>query len=592
MASEWFDAGAAMRISIDAGEYGSEFRQPVTITTARPTSLAFRVALAAQLAKRKGYVIRAVDAQVELAGFGTVTPTVAALAAAGATAQALLATPARINVASPGRPADWRVRWRWDVPDASVPLGLLYSSAQDANSPEWAGVATQAVVLNASGLPDFSLTLRLATESTRIRYLLSRKPEWQLAVPESLGTGQSGAIQLRVAYPDGEPVVGLRIRLQAENTAIAFGSNLSYDVTVATDGNGRISVPVRAVHSGASAVHIAVADQRCAAEFFSPPLVAVRPINASVVRVDGQDCILIPAVARVPPIPATHTERPTFAWDAGANSEQSLSGDLAVEFSGAQAVVGAIVGLTDDRDTPEDPSRIAHGWYLHTDVLGVPQAQPYERGKVASAPVPYTPATKFRIERRGERVASFIDDALVRETRSTLAGDVSVGAALFGTGDFIFEFEEGGGDDGGDGDAVVAAVCLQPDGANRITMYAEDFCDSAAAAYAQRAFDEFETGPADAYIVGLGAEDGASVCGADVASGSFESTVAWDADLSLAAATSGSAFALTNNGYWLNQYAGQQRLFAVGFWTDPPGGPLSDRPPPDATFYVRCKVGD
>ncbi|MNV21213.1 hypothetical protein D3C71_1121420 [compost metagenome] len=262
-----------------------------------------------------------------------------------------------------------------------------------------------------------------------------------------------------------------------------------------------------------------------------------------------------------------------------------------MEFSGTQAVVGAIVGLTDDRDSPADPSRIAHGWYLHTDTLGVPQAQLYERGKVASAPVPYTPASNFRIERRGERVASFIDDALVRETRSTLVGDVSVGAALFGTGDFIFEFEEGGGGDGGDGDAVVAAVCLQPDGANRITMYAEDFCDSAAAAHAQRAFDEFENGTADAQIVGLGPVDGASVCGADVATESFESTLDWDADLGLYAEASGSAFALTNNGYWLTEYAGQQRLVAVGFWANPPGGPLSDRPPPDATFYVRCKVG-
>lgn len=347
-----------------------------------------------------------------------------------------------------------KTSWTWNKPGSTVPLGMIYPSAADVSSVEWAGVATDSIIFNPAGY--LTQTFDVWLLACTVGYLVSPKPQWQLAAPSHLGAGQADQVRIRVAYPDGEPVVGLRIRLRAETHDVAFGAGGAYSLEVVTDNSGKANIPIRAVSTGASAIRVELADERCAPEFFSPPFFAVVPVNADTINVGGNTCVVLPGVAAVPAVPATRVENPTYAWDSGANSEQALQGDVALQFSGAQALVGAVVGLTDKRADVPSPSRIAHGWYLHTNGI-TPVAQAYEGGKVVSREEPYTPETVFRVERRGANIAYLFGGKVIRRATSTLHNEVSVGASLFGANDFVFEAAEGGGGGGGGG-ARVAVV--------------------------------------------------------------------------------------------------------------------------------------
>ena len=450
MASEFIAVGENMHLSIDGGQYVSVGKAGYMRLT-RPASLTVRVGHGAQLQARTGQVIRGVTGVLGVAGL---VSSPSAAAAFGATKQPLVATwkvdreeLPKYGSQTPERFTDWH----WDVADTTVPIGLLYPDAANTNSPQWGGVMLDSVVfmplgpVSATGsnyvggaLGSATTTYTIKLRANTVKYLVSPKPQWQYDAPASLSTGQTGQVRIRVAYPDGEPVVGLQVNVSSVRKNVAFGAGLAFSAMLTTDNNGRAEVSARAVNSGDDAIQIVVSDARCSPDYFSPPLDISIPVNSTVVRVDGVDCVYLPAVDAKPAVPATFAETSTFAWDAGANSEVELDGDVVVEFSGMETVAGAVIGLTDDREAVTDPARIAHGWYFHASGTWAPRVQAYERGKIVSQEWAYDPETVFRIERRGARITYRIGGAAVHTSPTTVMEAVSVGAALFGASDVLF----------------------------------------------------------------------------------------------------------------------------------------------------------
>lgn len=147
-------------------------------------------------------------------------------------------------------------------------------------------------------------------------------------------------------------------------------------------------------------------------------------------------CIFYPEQPFVPARAARIEQSPSFDWNAGANSEDSLSGNVRFGFT-VPKVIGVVLGLTPDRSNVIAPARITHGFAFQRDGTGAnPVAVVYEGGAPRGTPTPYVPnSTLFEIRRVGTSVFYFRDGVRVYSSFRPSSGTVSAGTALFATAD-------------------------------------------------------------------------------------------------------------------------------------------------------------
>lgn len=127
---------------------------------------------------------------------------------------------------------------------------------------------------------------------------------------------------------------------------------------------------------------------------------------------------------------------PLAGWDAGANSVDTQAGDCEVAF-GMGLVVGVIVGLTTDLEDVADYTRLTHALYFHQDAGGHPVYSVIESGQIVRAAESYALSDTWAIRRVGAAVSYFRNGLRVMVSRTPSSGELSVGSALYYSGDTI-----------------------------------------------------------------------------------------------------------------------------------------------------------
>lgn len=148
-------------------------------------------------------------------------------------------------------------------------------------------------------------------------------------------------------------------------------------------------------------------------------------------------CTHYPAVPAQPYIPASYQITPTYAWDAGANSTTALDGNVAMNLTEMDVVVGVVVGLTQQRAVVEDYARMSHAFYFHSNQAGQRLYQVMESGVVRTANATYTTGTTFSIRRINDAVVYVVNSVVVYRSTVASTGQVSVGTSMYGSGDTI-----------------------------------------------------------------------------------------------------------------------------------------------------------
>ena len=148
------------------------------------------------------------------------------------------------------------------------------------------------------------------------------------------------------------------------------------------------------------------------------------------------NCVVLPAITGVTAVPAHVQVTPVYDWGAGANSVVTLDGDVHVSCD-MDVVIGVIWGFTQAREANPTKERITHGFYF-SQSNNQPQYQVMEAGKALTQPVTYVALTDlFDIRRIGPTVTYLVNDVAVFTSRAPLVGEVSVGSALYATGDGV-----------------------------------------------------------------------------------------------------------------------------------------------------------
>lgn len=151
-------------------------------------------------------------------------------------------------------------------------------------------------------------------------------------------------------------------------------------------------------------------------------------------------CTTFPAIAGAPTRPASIRNEATRAWDSGANSTKQLDGNLQLAFTQPQ-VQGAAMGFTATRESPENYSRITHGFLFGTDAVGRPVFCVLESGRTLTDFAPYVLTDVFRINRVDGNVAYYKNTDLVLLSEVASSGALMAGCTLFASGDVV-ESEE------------------------------------------------------------------------------------------------------------------------------------------------------
>lgn len=145
-------------------------------------------------------------------------------------------------------------------------------------------------------------------------------------------------------------------------------------------------------------------------------------------------CVTYPAQPAVPPQPARPSvvrHYQVLAWNAGANSVVTQEGDCVCTFT-MKRVVGVVVGLTAQRENVTDYQRLTHALYFHSGRFNV-----MERGTVKSDAFAYANGDEFKIQRVRNEVTYIHNGKRVYTSRLPSSGEVSVGCALYASGDAI-----------------------------------------------------------------------------------------------------------------------------------------------------------
>lgn len=147
-------------------------------------------------------------------------------------------------------------------------------------------------------------------------------------------------------------------------------------------------------------------------------------------------CTTYPEQAYVAGQAAYAETAPLAGWNAGANSVDSQTGDCEVAF-GMGLVVGVIVGLTTDLEDVADYTRLTHALYFHQDTGGHPVYSVIESGQIVRAAESYALSDTWAIRRVGATVSYFRNSLRVMVSQAPSSGELSVGSALYYSGDMI-----------------------------------------------------------------------------------------------------------------------------------------------------------
>lgn len=425
--ADWFNFGTTAFGSLSGQPYERIYAFP----DAPQIALSYRFGSESALASHVGKVIRAIDAAGDFDRMWVdVSPIVTVYAGRGATRQPF-AFPVTLQIARPNNQPN--NKWEVNVPDTTIPLGLLRAGAGGINTNQWAGLSTSSfVVLHESDAGGRRPNI------ARARYLLSPKPRWLANTPTALVEGDtSNRFEVLIQYPDGTPVAGLQLMVYSSDQKVVFGTGSAYSVLALTDSSGRISLPVRAIAGGADAINLRLVDTRCDIDYFDPPLTGVYPINAQATTVGGRSCVVLPARPEVQYKPEVRTESMSLAWNAGAYSQLELDGDCEIVITDQQAVIGAVLGFV--RGIEDDVTNYAlksHGFYFSTTQTGRLQYQVMESGK-AIGPMRTHAGEVLRVQRIGTMVRYLSGDTITHTSRVPLTGPLRVGCSLFASGDSI-----------------------------------------------------------------------------------------------------------------------------------------------------------
>ncbi|MEO8391225.1 hypothetical protein [Polaromonas sp.] len=146
-----------------------------------------------------------------------------------------------------------------------------------------------------------------------------------------------------------------------------------------------------------------------------------------------------PAVAAVPPIigrpaiPGRIAYDFNFGWNAGGRSIASIIGHGYVTFKVPVSAAGVVAGFN-SADADVDPAAIQHAFYLAYGVAKIKEA-----GGIVLNLGPYSNGSVFRIARRFDQVAYFIDDVLQHVSDELSLGEVFLDASLFSGGDTVYD---------------------------------------------------------------------------------------------------------------------------------------------------------
>ena len=427
--AEWQSVGVLKYGSVN----GSPFERVGDFPDSTAFAFSYRFGKQDLLEAKRGFVVRAIDFAGDFDQMQSdVTTSMSIVAARGATRLAY-----GVTIPLYAEREDRRVannKWEINVPDTSVPIGLLRQGAGLVNTNQWAGASTASFVVLTFGPAGRQPNI------ARQRLLVSPKPQWNATAPEALVEGQPATVRVVVRYPDGEPVVGLGLRFSAANDAVGFRATdgrVVFSTSIDTDSTGVAELPLVVISEDDTAVIVGLSDVRCEPDYFSPPLSIVLPINAQTAMVGGRQCVVIPPVPEQPYVPSISTQVPTFQWDAGAISITSEDGDCEIVIANQDRVVGAVLGFVQEEGDVTDYTRISHGFYFSTSAANVAQAQVIEYGRLRTQPEAYDAGTTFRIQRAGGTVSYVINSTKVFTSREQLTGTVHAGCSLFATGDSV-----------------------------------------------------------------------------------------------------------------------------------------------------------
>lgn len=140
------------------------------------------------------------------------------------------------------------------------------------------------------------------------------------------------------------------------------------------------------------------------------------------------------AIAGIPPVEVVDRHA---GWNAGANSESVLDGDVRTAFQVQIASAGA-VGLVARRADVTRFDNIEFAFYFDVDSgTGERRYAVMESGLVVWPPQPYGVEDEFEVKRVGGAVLYRVNDAEVYRSNRLSFGPIRVGAALFSAEDRI-----------------------------------------------------------------------------------------------------------------------------------------------------------
>jgi hypothetical protein len=145
----------------------------------------------------------------------------------------------------------------------------------------------------------------------------------------------------------------------------------------------------------------------------------------------------IPFQPAMPSVPPRIEYRPNIGWNAGANSVVMLEGDVSLRWTDQITSVGAVIGLTTDREANPEPTRMSHAIYFFQTAGGQPRWCVYENGVAKTPPTVHSTTDTWEIRRVGSLVGYFRNDARVYLSTSLSVGEVSTGSSLYAAMDSI-----------------------------------------------------------------------------------------------------------------------------------------------------------
>ena len=258
---------------------------------------------------------------------------------------------------------------------------------------------------------------------------------------------------VKLAYPDGEPVIGVPVTLRSERACVAVSGDDTNGLyagaaTVITGADGIAQFGLRSLSAGSDTLHVELqGDWKKYSDLYSPPFgtrpVAVtvtapspKPKPPTVVTTPIMVCTSIPEQPAVAERSAYVKYESSTGWDAGANSVDQLDGDVELVFSQPPAT-GVVVGFAMDREDPTDRSRVTHGFFFHRNLAGSPVAQVIESGATKTDEFAHLSTTEWRVQRIGGAVRYLMDGNVIFRSAVPSAGVLSVGCSIYASGDEV-----------------------------------------------------------------------------------------------------------------------------------------------------------